>query len=54
MSKELPRASIDEATETSASAQPATGAWFETLVAVTFTAAGVLFVSIVAVMSGVV
>jgi hypothetical protein len=54
MSTELPRASIGEARETSASAQPATGAWIWTVVAVTFTVAGVFFVSIVAVMNGVV
>ncbi|MDR3422890.1 MAG: hypothetical protein P4L80_16870 [Xanthobacteraceae bacterium] len=54
MSTELPVAFVKEATETTIEIQPATSAWIETVVAVVFTAAGVLFVSLVAVMSGVV
>jgi hypothetical protein len=54
MSIELPTTFINEATETAAELKPATSAWIETAVAVIFTAAGVLFVSLVAVMSGVV
>jgi hypothetical protein len=52
MSTALPTASIDEAK--AATVQSPISAWVETVVAVTFTAAGVFFVLIVAVMNGLV
>jgi hypothetical protein len=52
MSAELPAVFINEATEAAAEVQPATSAWIETAVAVVFTAAAVLFVSLVAVVTG--
>jgi hypothetical protein len=53
MSTELPVAFVREA-ETAAEIQPATIAWIETAVAMVFTAAAVLFVSLVAVVTGLV
>jgi hypothetical protein len=54
MSTELPVALPREATETTAEAQPAAKQWIETAVAVLFTAAAVLVVSFLAVMTGLV
>jgi hypothetical protein len=54
MSTELPATLINDAAETPAQAQSVISAWLVTAAAVVFTAAGVLFVSFVAVMSGMV
>jgi hypothetical protein len=54
MSIEMPIARRAEAKRNNADARPMAGAWFETALTVLFTAATVLFVSFIAVVTGLV
>ena len=54
MSTDMPAALVDEPAETVAEALPATNEWAETALTVLFTAAAVLFVSFLAVVTGLV
>jgi hypothetical protein len=52
MSIEFPAALVHDVAETAAAAGQATSQWTETAVAVVFAASAVLFVSLIAVMTG--
>jgi hypothetical protein len=54
MSTDMPAALVDEPAETVAEAPPAANEWAETALTVLFTAAAVLFVSFLAVVTGLV
>jgi hypothetical protein len=54
MSTDMPAALVDEPAETAAEAPPAANEWAETALTVLFTAAAVLFVSFLAVVTGLV
>jgi hypothetical protein len=54
MSTNVPAALVDEPVGTAAEAPPATNEWAETALTVLFTAAAVLFVSFLAVVTGLV
>jgi hypothetical protein len=54
MSIDMPVALDSEASKSADDAQPAASAWFETALTVLFTAATVLFVSFIAVVTGLV
>jgi hypothetical protein len=54
MSIDMPAALDDEAVQTASEAHSATTAWLETTLTVLFTASAVLFVSFIAVVTGIV
>jgi hypothetical protein len=54
MSIDMPAALDDEAIQTAPEARSATTAWLETALTVLFTASAVLFVSFIAVVTGIV
>jgi hypothetical protein len=54
MSTDAPAAAADSPAEESVAAQPAVSEWAETALAVVFTAVAVLFVSFIAVVTGLV